>query len=76
MLFPAHETSLSSAPAPGDTAPGVASLISSEGLLAWSLPDVVWEKENLNVKMGGKNQKCGGLKIRALEEKASEIRPV
>lgn len=76
MLFPADETPLSSASAPSDTVPGLASLINCEGFLSWSLPEVVWKKENLNVKMDGKNQKCGGLKVRDLKEKAAEMRPV
>lgn len=72
LLFAAHEITLSSAQALGETASGVASLTSSANLLTWSLPAAVWRKERLAVKMGVKNQKCSGSKVRGLEEKAAE----
>lgn len=63
---------LSSAPAPGETASGGASLTSSAELLIWSLPAAVWRREHVSFKMDVKNKKYSGSEMRGLEKRAAE----
>lgn len=65
---------LSSAPTPGETVSGVASLTSSAELLMWSLPAAIWRKEHVSFKMDVKNKKYSGSEMRDLEKKAAEGR--